>query len=270
MVIAASNGQPERSSTDVIGVVGTANSAGGYSIIGSKFTSITKYPYNVAVLSKDNELFGGGFIYRNRWVITAAFTTELADEEDLRVRLGSESPFKGGQYFSLSKVIIHPNYTSTWDWNIALLKLKTKAKFGRKAKPIKITRIAPTTGNTGIVTGWGPQSKSANGIREYLNVDIYDRDTCNKKWYVSFPLNERSFCAYKSHAGKSDFGDPMVFEGNVVGLYLGGFGCAQDDFPGLYCDISKFYDWINDNIKKYKEVDNDTAGDDDIDDDEDE
>lgn len=36
----------------------------------------------------------------------------------------------------------------------------------------------------------------------------------------------------------------------MVGMYLGGYGCAIDYYPGLYSALAKFYDWIEATVKK--------------------
>lgn len=261
---------------DAIGLAARPNNGGTYSIIGSQFSSITDYPYTAAILNKDNLLLGSGFIYKRRWVITAAFTisqAHKASQVDLRVRLGSDSPFDGGQFFTVSKQFVHPKYQGTWDWDLALLKLNASIKFGEAAKPIKIARTAPKTGRKGTVTGWGTTSASATSQLQNLVVDIFDRKTCNNKWYSTYLLCERVYCAYKSKAGPcgADFGDPLVSNGQAVGIYLGGFGCANDDFPSIYCNLSKFLKWINQTIKKNEggnEADDDDEDEDEDDDDE--
>lgn len=55
----------------------------------------------------------------------------------------------------------------------------------------------------------------------------------------------------------------MVSNGRAVGIYLGGFGCANDNFPSIYCNLSKFLKWINQTIKKNNDGKDDDDGDDD-------
>ena len=33
-------------------------------------------------------------------------------------------------------------------------------------------------------------------------------------------------------------------------MYLGGYGCAEDYYPGLYLDIAKMEPWIEETINK--------------------
>lgn len=90
-----------------------------------------------------------------------------ASQADFRVRLGSDSPFDGGQLFTVSKLFVHPKYQGSWDWDLALLKLNASIKFGESAKPIKIARSAPKTGRKGTVTGWGNTSASVSAQQIY-------------------------------------------------------------------------------------------------------
>ena len=83
----------------------------------------------------------------------------------------------------------------------------------------------------GIIDGWfGPQIESYAG-------QITDSMLCAEH------IKERDSC-------QGDPGGPLVMEGSngladvQVGVVSWGFGCALDEFPGVYARVSIFYDWI--------------------------
>ena len=83
----------------------------------------------------------------------------------IRDRVGSDNALKGGQFFELSKIILHPNYTAAdWDWNVSCLKLKKEIKFNVTAKAIKVSKTTPKKKSQGTVTGWG--------IKSYVRIEF--------------------------------------------------------------------------------------------------
>lgn len=45
-----------------------------------------------------------------------------------------------------------------------------------------------------------------------------------------------------------DSGGPAVLNGKLIGIVMGGDGCARPGYPGIYTKISAFYDWIMKNM----------------------
>ena len=82
-----------------------------------------------------------------------------------------------------------------------------------------------------IIDGWfGSQTESYAGR-------ITDSMLCAEH------IKERDSC-------QGDSGGPLVMEGSngladvQVGVVSWGYGCALDEFPGVYARVSIFYDWI--------------------------
>ncbi|KAG8301584.1 hypothetical protein J6590_049733 [Homalodisca vitripennis] len=80
--------------------------------------------------------------------------------EDLSFRVGSTKCDKGGQLFTADKVLANENYTGSWDYDIAVVKLNKPIKFSKYVKPIKLgtTSLKPTT--KVAIARWGPESKA--------------------------------------------------------------------------------------------------------------
>ena len=78
-----------------------------------------------------------------------------------------------------------------------------------------------------------------------------DHNEC-RKLYSYNPPTDRVFCAGYVETGGVDscFGDsggPAVLDGKLIGVVMGGDGCARPGFPGIYMKVSAFYDWIAEN-----------------------
>lgn len=233
-------------------------------IVGSKSTSIRKYPYNAAVISFSGILLGGGMIYNRRWVLTAGVNCVILLPSELTVRVGSDSAYRGGQCYGVQKVIPYPYYTGgDWDWNVGLLKLKRNIRFSKKVKAIRLSKSTPNNSTSAVVTGWGltnvlpkrveydaNSAASRDGNRlQYLVTDVIDTESCMKYWNVS--ITTRTYCGHVPNSGPciSDIGDPLVHKGVAVGMYSGGYFCGEDRYPDFYVDLAQFTEWIHETIK---------------------
>lgn len=91
-------------------------------------------------------------------------------------------------------------------------------------------------------------------------VPVVEQDEC-KKIYSHDPLSDRVFCAGYVETGGVDscFGDsggPAVLNGKLIGIVMGGDGCARPGYPGIYTKISAFYNWIMEKTNHFKEPEN--------------
>jgi trypsin len=60
------------------------------------------------------------------------------------------------------------------------------------------------------------------------------------------PLTERMVCGMSIDGGpcQGDSGDPLVFNGQLIGLMSWSYGCGDRQFPAVYTDVTKFRAWI--------------------------
>ncbi|KAG8310694.1 hypothetical protein J6590_059495 [Homalodisca vitripennis] len=156
---------------------------------------------------------------------------------------------KGGQLFTADKVLVNVNYTGSWDYDIAVVKLNKPIKFGKYVKPIKLgtTSLKPKT--KVAIAGWGPASQSEVVSLNLLTakVTVYNRRKCAETYS---DLTSRQLCTYDTKVGPcdSDCGDPLVYKNAVYGLYAGGYNCLSD--PAVYVDVPSFVEWVKNTIKE--------------------
>lgn len=77
------------------------------------------------------------------------------DVELIEFRVGSSKLDKGGQVLQATKVIYHENYTGSWDYDIAVVKVKQAIKFSKLTKSIKLASTEIKAGTKAVVAGWG-------------------------------------------------------------------------------------------------------------------
>ena len=82
-------------------------------IVGGEDASISDYPWQVALTnSPSGGGFCGGSIISDSWVLTAAHCVSWESPSSLYIRVGSSSAYAyGGDSYSVSQIISHPNYS---------------------------------------------------------------------------------------------------------------------------------------------------------------
>ncbi|XP_046674826.1 trypsin theta-like [Homalodisca vitripennis] len=199
------------------------------------------WDYDIAVVKLNKPIKFGKHVKINFWTFP---------KEDLSFRVGSANCEKGGQLFTADKVLVNENYTGSWDYDIAVVKLNKPIKFSKYVKPIKLgtTSLKPTT--KVAIAGWGAASQSEFKSLTLLaaKVTVYDWNKCEETF--SSYLTPRVMCTYDTNVGPcaSDFGDPLVYKNAVYGLYAGGYDCLFD--PAAYVNVPSYVDWVKNTIEK--------------------
>uniref|UniRef100_A0A1B6C1J8 trypsin n=1 Tax=Clastoptera arizonana TaxID=38151 RepID=A0A1B6C1J8_9HEMI len=224
----------------------------GLGIIGGKTTTIQKHPYEAAVLYSGGFLCAGTILNKN-YVMTLTSCVYGESASSFSVRVGSSSSDAGGKVYKVKKVIQNPSFDSySLSYDVALLKLSKPLKFGKTVKKINLASKALAKRSKVVLSGWGNESsKNGNPFKE-LTVAIVDRSTCNSSYSpYGYPIDASMSCAYTSNEGPcyGDFGDPIVAQNKVYGMFSWCFNCADDSFPGVYADVPASYNWIKKTMK---------------------
>lgn len=157
------------------------------------------------------------------------------------------------------------------DYDVAILKLSQKLKFGKAIAPVKLADSEDLyqAGREGKVTGWGTLRVSINTfgfIFEWLNwfgfqsqgplsstlqevaVPIVDHKQCNDAYESINTITENMVCAGVHGGGKDscqgDSGGPFVVNGTLVGVVSWGMKCADARYPGVYANVFAVKKWI--------------------------
>lgn len=223
-------------------------------ILGGSDIDISENPWLVSI-----NLAGighcGGFSISPNWIVTAAHCTANPGKLRQTVRAASNYASMGGEVKEISKIIIHPNYTSdrnTYNNDIALIKL-TKPITSDRALPILLPSeqyIVRTASNI-MVSGWGinlMNGKSERYPDTLLTVDVQvtDQDKCKSDYAgLGFTVGNNTFCSWADQKGPCfrDYGGPAVQHNMAVGIVSWSAGCVNK-YSTVYVSVMKFIPWI--------------------------
>lgn len=237
-------------------------------------TVLGEFPWMVAVLEStaDGDVFVcGGSLIDVRVILTAAHCIQNKDAANLRARVGewdasTTTEAYASKDISVTRTISHPDYRAADLCNdVALMILAEDADI---SQPHIGLSCLPDTSDTYIVdqcvvTGWGKQAFQDAAFSAYMRkiqVPIVDFGDCQTMMQGTrlgnrFRLDPSFLCAGSPDADActGDGGGPLIcpLAGSPetmvqVGIVSWGLGCG--DVPGVYADITKFTQWINNNV----------------------
>lgn len=210
---------------------------------GTPVTSADEFPFYV--VSGSTSLCGASLIAPDI-VLSAAHCGSTTFGSGVYVGgLHNIKPYDG-EYFEVSEVIIHPQWsgTSLYENDIMLIKLSTPST----ATPVELNFDSnlPSKWEMLTVIGHGRTSQGGNKSQALLQVDVpyVHPDKCDDQLLRG---DDMYLCAggvegYDSCNG--DSGGPLLTSQKVqVGIVSIGSGCGST-LPGIYTRVSHYEDWI--------------------------
>ncbi|XP_068205639.1 chymotrypsinogen A-like [Palaemon carinicauda] len=235
---------------------------GGNRIVGGQETAVNEWPWQVGLrYLKTNDLFCGGALINEQWIVTAAHCAEPFQVSDISVVVGehnqyqqSDTPFE--DEITIDRIIMHENYDpNTVDNDIALMHLSVPVTFNDGVRPICLPfKYANNnfSGTSGTVTGWG-QTVFNGEVSDVLleaTLPILTTSECKEYPIIRDSITENMICTYNQSldACKGDSGGPLVWgDGGrqyLVGIVSFGKGCGDKDAPGVYTKVTNYLQWI--------------------------
>lgn len=182
------------------------------------------------------------------------------------------------QTLRVKKAIIHKHYRTN-DNDIALLQLYPTEENGQCAKfndyvqpvcintdPFEFSHGKPEATSC-LISGWGDINADMAGVQHSpqlmkATVDITDFMDCKRTYQrLKKRLNpKRHICAYNEGSKdtcQGDSGGPLVCQASrngeeersyLVGVVSFGAGCAEEGYPGVYVPLSRYYNWIRQQV----------------------
>nr|XP_012621013.1 coagulation factor X [Microcebus murinus] len=243
---------PEEDGSDVVRIVGGRDCKEG------------ECPWQALLVNEENEGFCGGTILSEFFVLTAAHCLHQAKRFTVRVGDRNTEEEEGNEAAHEVEVVVKHNkfVKETYDYDIAVLRLKTPIAFRRNVAPACLpekdwAESTLMTQKTGIVSGFGRTHELGrpSSTLKMLEVPYVDRNTC--KLSSGFTITQNMFCAgYDARpedACQGDSGGPHVtrFKDTyfVTGIVSWGEGCARKGKYGVYTKVPTFLKWISRSMK---------------------
>ncbi|CAG7822461.1 unnamed protein product, partial [Allacma fusca] len=178
--------------------------------------------------------------------------------------------------FEVQEIIPHPAFdSSTLDYDVALLRLKTKINFKTKNSPVVpiclpnvlgVNQSTLSKDDPLVVVGWGLAHEDAKGSTRLLQkviIPYVETDACQKIVFNADEtelkeITERMLCAGDPKGGydscQGDSGGPLFIDQNKknynrvtqVGIVSHGstIGCARKREIGIYTRLTTLTQWV--------------------------
>jgi len=261
----------------------------GVRILGGTRTEYAEFPWVALLqyrkITGGMTFSCGGAVINNRYILTAAHcvTGQITEKvgQLVSVRLGEWDTTQDQDCvtvrgfedcndppldISVDSFAAHPDYqdSSLSRYNdIALVRLSREITFTQFIQPICLPSAAEqaTTGNKLWVSGWG-RTEYANysPVKLKVGVPLVANSQCGSTFRrAGVSLADSQLCAggeANKDSCNGDSGGPLMntVSGNPSQWYAEGivsFGtrCGTENWPGVYTRVSKYLDWIYENIR---------------------
>lgn len=220
-------------------------------IVGGNAAASDQFPHQASVRDFENNYLCGGWIYSRKWIVSAAHCNHGRTISNTRIVVGTSSLSEGGQEYDLSRIILHPNFNSGFDHNLALLEILYELDLYPNVRPIPIATTTPER-NSGLVTGWGhtQQDGQFSDNLQWIYVETLTNTQCRARFGVverEYVTDAKICTANVEGVGMcvGDAGNALVAGNRVIGMASWGFGGCGSGYPDVYTRMSYYVPWIS-------------------------
>ncbi|GCB78588.1 hypothetical protein scyTo_0016838 [Scyliorhinus torazame] len=197
----------------------------------------------------------GASLINDRWLVSAAHCWYYPSM--MVVSLGDPSweRFEGTeQLVKVDNIFWHEKFDySTLDHDIMLIKLAEPCIINQYIIPAKLPTSCAVDGTLCTVSGYGNVLSSGTQYPNELHcVDVPTMSFAECSAAYPGLITSTMMCAGFPQGGKDscqgDSGGPLVCDGVLQGIVSWGYGCAEQNHPGVYTKVCSLLTWIHDTV----------------------
>ena len=159
--------------------------------------------------------------------------------------------------FTIAEEVPHPSFNPiTLDYDYMMIRLDGFSS----AHPVELDiDLSLDAGLDAVVMGWGSTSSggSTSSVLLEAEVDLVSQEQC-KAAYKDAAITDRMICAARDGRDtcQGDSGGPIIDKssGKQIGIISWGYGCADQQYPGVYANVQHQIDWIKGYIDLWEGV----------------
>ena len=225
-------------------------------IVNGEDADIEVFPFQVALRTTATQFqFCGGTLLNSRYVLTAAHCVFGVPADEIEVLMGSADLNSGGERVKVQAVRSHPEFGSTFDYDVAILRLKGSLLRPRVYLQEPDQPSFSTPGDTATAIGWGrTETGQSSDLLKWTTLPVITNDQCNKIAGALFAsITDRVICAGADRLDRGvcfgDSGGPLLVPYHESWMQIGvtSFAVNVDqcgNIPAAFARVSELYDYI--------------------------
>lgn len=220
-------------------------------IVGGESADIADSPWVAFLVDEKGNQFCGGTIARANKVITAAHCMTGETPSTMQVVSGrADTTSQAGTSTDVADIWVHPEFTDPNSGDdVAVLTLAGEVPEPplKPAGPQDGALYEP--GTPSRVYGWGATEEggSQSDVLRRADVPLVSDQECSRAYGGSLVPGEM-VCAGLPEGGvdscQGDSGGPLVAGDRLIGIVSFGNGCARPGEPGVYTEVARYHQEI--------------------------
>ncbi|CAH2267893.1 jg21946 [Pararge aegeria aegeria] len=230
--------------------------------MGGTITNIEYFPFVTSLLRSSDFVnyfqTCAGSILTKKAILTAAHCFAGEQPSRWRIRAGSSWANSRGTVYTVSQIVIHPNYNSwNYDSDIAILKTASNIALGGSVSIGSIAGANYKLADNQAVwaVGWGATSYGGPKSEQLRRVQIWsiNQNVCRSRYAeLGRTVTTNMVCSGWIDVGgrdqcQDDAGGPLLHNNVIVGVSSWGHQCGLARYPGVNTRVSNFTSWIGSN-----------------------